>query len=80
MTDKIPEALAVLDRAINRIEHGDGQANRELRKVRATLAHFIDLSGIINAEFRTDPMAVQCFDLRVLKQWQAALSDMENLK
>ena len=37
------------------------------------------LLDLINAEFQTDPMSVQCFDLRIVKRVKEAVEKMEKI-
>jgi hypothetical protein len=48
--------------------------------VYAAVAELIELSRVIDAEFRSDPMAVQCFDLGVLRRWQSALNNVGGMQ
>ena len=43
------------------------------------MAEAYQLLKIINAEFRTDPMSVQCFDLRMVKKVRACIEEGERL-
>jgi len=81
MTDKIPETLPVLQECANTLcTEENVELTVRCNEVRATLTHFIELSEIINAKLCAEPVARWFLDLRVLKQWQDALSDMRNLK
>ena len=40
----------------------------------ARLVEIARLADIINAEFKSDPMSVQCFDLRLVKELNEALT------
>lgn len=55
-------------------------AAQQMEAVRAAVDELIELSHVIDAEFRSDPMAVQCFDLGVLKRWQDALARIGGAK
>lgn len=39
-----------------------------------------ELLGIIDAEFRSDPMSVQCFDLRVVERVRNCVAKYAELK
>lgn len=52
----------------------------EILETRAAVAELIELSRVIDAEFRSDPMAVQCFDLGVLRRWQSALNNVGGMQ
>ena len=43
----------------------------------ARLVEIARLADIINAEFKSDPMSVQCFDLRIVKELDEALTMLE---
>ena len=43
------------------------------------MAEAYQLLKIINAEFRTDPMSVQCFDLSMVKKVRACIEEGERL-
>ena len=68
------DVLAVLDSLIEFHDTTDSLKGRNCIAARAAMAELIQLSRVIDAEFRSDPMAVQCFDLGVLRRWQAALA------
>lgn len=36
-----------------------------------------ELLGLIDAEFRTDPMSVQCFDLRIVERVRVCVAKRE---
>ena len=42
-----------------------------------SLVEIARLADIINAEFKSDPMSVQCFDLRIVKELKEALTKLE---
>jgi hypothetical protein len=39
-----------------------------------------DLLGLINAEFQSDPMSVQCFDLRIVERVKYCVALREHYK
>jgi len=51
-----------------------------------TIRHFAELveiarlADIINAEFKSDPMSVQCFDLRIVNGLDKALEKLDAIK
>lgn len=58
---------------------GDTGHVENLLQARADIEQLISLSRVIDAEFRSDPMAVQCFDLGVITGWQQALANFRSV-
>jgi hypothetical protein len=40
----------------------------------------IEILGIVNAEWQSDPQSVQCFDLRLVKEADAILAELNKLE
>jgi hypothetical protein len=50
------------------------QAERELETNFETIREAFQLLDLIDAEFRSDPMSTQCFDLRIVQRVAACVA------
>lgn len=71
-----PDALALADSVKFAIQHRDEEIERLTAHNKLLKAIFTP-ANIINAEFKSDPMSVQCFDLRIIKQLNNAIAAVE---
>ena len=53
---------------VSRIPDTEKTAGEEINELRAEMAEAYALLDLIDAEFRSDPMSVQCFDLRIVER------------
>lgn len=68
MPKKRKPTIAELEKILNRPDF-EILPNGEIRlKKSPELEEAEQLLGLINAEFQSDPMSVQCFDLRIVKR------------
>lgn len=56
------------------------KAEREIQEGFSNNQEAHDLLALIDAEFRTDPMSVQCFDLRIVERVRACVAKQQELK
>jgi hypothetical protein len=55
------------------------KAERELQERFRLEKEAIHLLGLVDAEWRTDPTSVQCFDLRIVERTKQVIARLEQL-
>lgn len=56
------------------------KAEREMEERFTLQRRALELLNIISAEFESDPMSVQCFDLRIVEETKRTVSRLKQLK
>ena len=56
------------------------QAQNEIERMWMLRREAVRVLGLIVAEFKSDPQAVQCFDLRVVKRAEECIKELEPLE
>ena len=56
------------------------KAEREMEEVFNLRRRAVELLDIIVAEFESDPMSVQCFDLRIVEESKIVIKRLKKLK
>lgn len=59
---------------LTRMDEGEIHRMWDLRK------RALELLDIVNAEWKSDPSSVQCFDLRIVKEADAVLAELKLLE
>lgn len=55
------------------------KAQREMEERFCLELRAIELLGIVSAEFESDPMSVQCFDLRIVHEIRTTVARLKKL-
>lgn len=75
------EKLAAQDRArAYGALHFSDSARLRMERVFDLRKRAIELLGIVNAEWKSDPMSVQCFDLRIVQEADTVLKELDSLE
>jgi len=56
------------------------KAQAEIERMWQLRREAVEVLGLIVAEFKSDPMSVQCFDLRVVERAKVCIAELEKLE